>query len=64
MALQIQQVFIDTETDSETQLVLCPCGNNVFYFTNNDKKICAGCYGTNEEAQAAKDLMEEQEILN
>lgn len=54
MAIKLVQKFKDAETDQELELIECPCGNNVYYITTENEKICACCHMTQAEAEAKK----------
>ncbi len=50
-----ETVFKDGVSGKAVELVVCPCGNNVFYVTNANERFCVCCKMTGEESQKAID---------
>lgn len=51
---QNKMEIIDNDTDEVVNLLSCPCGNKVFYFTSDNEKICSCCRMTESEAETAQ----------
>lgn len=43
MAIEMVTIFKDSESGKELDFISCPCGNNVYYVSKNDEKICTCC---------------------
>ena len=54
MGLHRIEQLIDSETQQPVDLVICPCGNKIFYFTAQGKRFCSCCSMTEQEAEQAR----------
>lgn len=58
MAIKLINLFVDSATDEPIELVSCSCGNNVFYITFDNKKICSCCKANETEQLEANNSIQ------
>lgn len=58
MAIKLINLFVDSVTNEPIELITCSCGNNVFYISVNNEKMCSCCNASESEQLLMKDNIE------